>query len=169
MNLVTGATGLLGSHIAEQLRGADKPVRALVRPNSDTAYLARIGCELAEGDITDLESIRDACRGVSKFYHAAAKVGDWGEWPDFERISINGTQNCLDAASDAKVERFIHISSISVYGYVHDNGKIFDEQTPLGQNLNRWSFYSRAKVAAEDLVWNAHKQNQLPHQFLQNF
>lgn len=162
MNLVTGATGLLGSHIAEQLRNAKKPVRALVRPNSDTDFLSHIGCELAEGDITDPASIRSACDGVTQFYHAAAKVGDWGIWPDFQRITINGTQNCLDAAIGAKVQRFIHISSISVYGYVHESGEIFDEQTPLGQNLNRWSFYSRAKVAAEDLVWNAYRDNQLP-------
>ncbi|GAG37573.1 unnamed protein product, partial [marine sediment metagenome] len=88
MNLVTGATGLLGSHIVEQLRMQDKPVRALVRPGSDRSWLQTQQVEFAQGDITDPASLEAACRGVEVVYHSAAKVGDWGRWEEFQRGTI---------------------------------------------------------------------------------
>ena len=57
MNLITGATGLLGSHIAEQLVAAGQPVRALVRPSSDTSFLDSLGVEKALGDVTQPDSL----------------------------------------------------------------------------------------------------------------
>jgi nucleoside-diphosphate-sugar epimerase len=103
MNLVTGATGLLGSHIVEQLRKRGQPVRVLVRPGSDRSWLTAQNVEFAEGDITDPASLRQACAGVEVVYHAAAKVGDWGPWEEFERVTIGGTRNVIAAAvrSDA--------------------------------------------------------------------
>ena len=117
MNLVTGATGLLGSHIVEQLRKRYLPVRVLVRPGSDRTWLETQDVEFVEGDITDPSSLAKACQGVDAVYHSAAKVGDWGPWEDFQRITIDGTRNIVDAAIAAGVRRFVHISSISCYGY----------------------------------------------------
>jgi uncharacterized protein YbjT (DUF2867 family) len=97
MNLVTGATGLLGSHIAEKLVQQGQKVRALVRPGSDTRFLESLGVELAPGDVTNPGSLIEAARGVSTFYHSAARVGDWGPWEDFVAITINGTRNVIDA------------------------------------------------------------------------
>lgn len=155
VSLVTGATGLLGSHIAEQLRRRDARVRALCRAGGDTRFLRRIGVEILDGDLTQPEVLRRACHGVDVVYHAAARVGDWGPWADFVRVTIDGTCNLLEAAVSARVRRFLHISSISVYGHVNGEGKVFDESAPLGVNLHRWSYYTRAKVAAEELVWSA--------------
>ena len=106
MNLVTGATGLLGSHIVEQLRRRNQPVRVLVRPGSDRSWLLTQGVEFAEGDITDERSLQEACRGCEAVYHAAARVGDWGPWEEFQRITIDGTQKTIDAAISARVRRF---------------------------------------------------------------
>jgi nucleoside-diphosphate-sugar epimerase len=161
LNLVTGGTGLLGSHIVEQLRKRGKRVRALVRPGSDTSWLKTQGVEFAEGDITDPPSLKDACRDVAVVYHAAARVGDWGPWADFQRISIDGTRHLVDAAVQAGAKRFLHISSISAYGHVDGDGVVLDESAPLGRNLNKWSYYSRAKVAAEAIVWQAHKDKRI--------
>jgi nucleoside-diphosphate-sugar epimerase len=161
MNLVTGATGLLGSHIVEQLRRRNRPVRALVRRGSDTTWVEKQGAELAFGDITDLPSLQRACDGVEVVYHSAARVGDWGRWRDFVRTSIDGTRNVLEASAQAKVRRFIHVSSISVYGHIDGEGMVFDETTPLGQKLHRWSYYSRAKIAAEELAWRYHSEHGL--------
>ena len=162
MNLVTGATGLLGSHIAAKLRLAGQDVRALVRPNADTRFLTDIGCKLALGDVTDPASISAAMAGVRVVYHAAARVGDWGPWREFVAITIEGTRNMLQGAAAAKVQRFLHISSISAYGHPDGEGLIFDESAPLGANLHRWSYYSRAKVEAEKLVWAASERGELP-------
>ena len=57
LNVVTGATGLLGSHIAEQLAARGERVRALVRPTSDTAFLRQLGAELAPGDLADRAAV----------------------------------------------------------------------------------------------------------------
>jgi nucleoside-diphosphate-sugar epimerase len=161
-SLVTGGTGLLGSHIAEQLRRRGREVIALCRPGSDTAFLQSIGAAIVLGDVTDGRLLRDACRGVDVAYHAAARVGDWGPWGDFVRVSVDGTQALLDAAVDAKVKRFLHISSISVYGHVDGAGKIFDESAPVGVNVHRWSYYTRAKVEAERRVWAMHESGRMP-------
>lgn len=159
--LVTGGTGLLGSHIAEQLRGAGTPVRALARPGADTSFLRAIGAELVPGDLNDAAALRRACEGVDVVYHAAARVGDWGPWSDFVRVSIDGTRNLLEAAAQQKVRRFLHISSVSVYGHVDGVGRVFDETAPVGVNVHRWSYYTRAKVEAEGIAWEMHRSGRL--------
>ncbi|MEE9296719.1 MAG: NAD-dependent epimerase/dehydratase family protein [Phycisphaerae bacterium] len=159
--LVTGGTGLLGSHIVEQLCKRGRRVRALVRLESDTTWLRTQDVELVVGDVTDPDSLKRACAGVKIVYHAAARVGDWGKWDDFVRVSIDGTGNLLEAAIDAGVGRFLHISSISAYGHVDGEGLVIDESAPLGRQLARWSYYSRAKVDAEKLVWAAHRDGRL--------
>jgi nucleoside-diphosphate-sugar epimerase len=162
MNLVTGATGLLGSHIVERLRGAGQAVRALVRPSSDKSLLENWGVEMVPGDVTDRESLRAAMKGVRTVYHAAAQVGDWGPWSNFVAVTIEGTRNALDAAAEAGVERFLHVSSISAYGHPDGEGLVLDETAPLGVNLHKWSYYSRAKVEAERLAWAAHRTGRVP-------
>lgn len=152
--LVTGGTGLLGSHIAEQLHRREQRVRVLCRSGSDTRFLESIGVQIVYGDLSDPIALHAACDGADVVYHAAARVGDWGPWADFVRVSVEGTQRLLDAARAKGVRRFLHISSISVYGHVDGEGRVFDETAPLGVNLNRWSYYSRAKVEAERRVWS---------------
>ncbi|MHC4695519.1 MAG: NAD-dependent epimerase/dehydratase family protein [Planctomycetota bacterium] len=160
--LITGATGLLGSHIAEQLHLRNIPFRALCRPDSDTRFLQTLGAKIVYGDLTDPESLRRACLGIDRVYHSAARVGDWGPWMDFVGISIEGTRHLLEAAANAKVGRFLHVSSISVYGQVDGEGLVLDERAPLGMNLTRWNYYGRAKVEAERLVWEMHESGRLP-------
>ena len=162
MNLITGATGLLGSHLAAKLRQAGQDVRVLVRPTSDTRFLDTLGVEKVIGDVTDPESLAQAMRGVKVVYHAAARVGDWGPWHEFVAVTIEGTRNVVQAAARAGVERLLHISSISAYGQVDGEGLVLDESAPLGRNLHRWSYYSRAKVAAEEIVWEAHRRGDVP-------
>ncbi len=154
MNLVTGATGLLGSHIVEQLRRRNRPVRVLVRRGADTSWLDTQNVEYAYGDLTDRASLDAALRGVTCVYHAAARVGDWGPWSEFQRITIDGSKNLFDAIEAAKVPRMIHISSISVYGHVNGEGLVLDETAPLGQNVHKWSYYTRAKVVVEHELWS---------------
>ena len=162
MNLVTGASGLLGSHIVEKLIAMGEPVRALVRPSSDTRLLDQWGVEKVPGDITAPQSLVEAMKGVQRVYHVAAQVGDWGPWERFVAVTIEGTGNMLEAARRAKIERFLHVSSISAYGHPDGEGMVLDESAPLGVNLHKWSYYSRAKVEAEKLVWAAHNKGDVP-------
>ena len=161
MNLVTGGTGLLGSHIVEQLRHDGRPVRVLARPGSDTAWLQSLGVELVEGDLSSKESLQRACTGIKTIYHAAARVGDWGPWSSFVKTTVNGTRHLAEAAEQTGCDRFVHISSISTYGHPDGEGLILDETAPLGVNLHRWSYYSRAKVLAEKELWTRHNLDRI--------
>ena len=160
MNLVTGASGLLGSHVVEQLRKRGKPVRVLVRRGSDRTWLQSQGVEFVEGDVTEPHTLEAACRGVDVVYHSAARVGDWGPWEEFVRITIEGTRNMLEAAIAAKVRRFVHVSSISCYGY-HTKEGVVDETFGLGYKMYRWAYYTKSKVAAENLVWDAYRAKRI--------
>jgi nucleoside-diphosphate-sugar epimerase len=154
-NLVTGGTGLLGSHIAERLVAAGARVRALVRPGSQTQYLESLGAELVTGDLSDPAACERAVEGVDVVYHAAAKVGDWGPWPEFQTGVIDATAHIARAAAGAGVARLLHISSTSAYGHPAEGGPPIDERAPLGQNLWRfWDYYTRSKVEAERVLWN---------------
>ncbi len=160
MNLITGATGLLGSHIVEKLRAAGEPVRALVRPSSDRNWLQSQNVEFAEGELTDQDALSRACDGVHTVYHSAAKVGDWGPWEEFQRYTIDGTRNMLDAAVAAGVKRFLHISSISVFGY-YTEPITLDETSPTAFGLYKWAYYSRSKHIVEEMVKRYHAEGKI--------
>jgi nucleoside-diphosphate-sugar epimerase len=154
INLITGATGQLGSHIAEQLRGAGERVRALVRPGADTAFLRQLGVELVEGDLRDAGAVRRAAEGAGVVYHCAAKVSDWGPWAAFEEEAVTSTRNVVAACRAASVGRLLHVSSISVYGHPRlPPGELITEDTPLGQGFWLWDYYPRAKLLAEQIAW----------------
>jgi 2-alkyl-3-oxoalkanoate reductase len=153
-NLVTGATGLLGSHIAERLVARGERVRALVRPTSQTGFLEGLGVDLVRGDLLDPHACARAVREIDVVYHAAAKVGDWGPWSEFQAGTIEATRNVGEAAALAGVTRFVHISSTSAYGHPAEGGAPIAESAALGQNLWRlWDYYTRSKVEAEQQLW----------------
>jgi nucleoside-diphosphate-sugar epimerase len=152
LNVITGATGLLGSHVAEQLVARGERVRALVRADSDTAFLRSLGVELVSGDLGRPATLPGAVEGADVVYHCAARVGDWGPWRAFQEGVIDATGNVLDACRAAGVGRVLHVSSIIVYGHPRERTERFTEDEPPGQNLWLWGdYYCRAKVAAEEL------------------
>lgn len=152
-DLVTGATGLLGSHIAERLIASGRRVRALVRPSSDTTFLDALGVELVRGNLTDPDSCRDALQGVDVVYHSAAKVGDWGPWRQFQLDCIDATRTLSEAAAEVGVRRFLHVSSTSAYGHPPDRPDPIDETAAIGQSVWVWDPYTRSKVESEQLLW----------------
>ncbi|HWE35545.1 MAG TPA: NAD-dependent epimerase/dehydratase family protein [Isosphaeraceae bacterium] len=154
LSLVTGGTGLLGSHIAERLAARGGRVRALVRPGSDASFLEGLGAEVVRGDLTDPKACAEAVRGVDVVYHAAAKVGDWGSWSEFRSGVIAATANLAGASAKAGVGRFLHISSTSAYGHPAEGGPPVVESAPLGQDLWwPWDYYTLSKVESEALLW----------------
>jgi NADH dehydrogenase len=110
MILVTGATGFVGGHVVRALRAADMPVRCLVRDRRRAGALERLGCELAEGDMTDPATLRDAVDGVERIVHLVAIRQ--GPRSAFERIMGRGTRDLLDEARRAGVRRFVHMSAL---------------------------------------------------------
>ena len=86
LNLVTGATGLLGSHLAEQLIDRGEGVRALVRPGSDVAFLRSLGAELALGDLNNPASLAAAVAA----WHLAMGAPIWIEQTSGTSASLRG-------------------------------------------------------------------------------
>src|SRR5512141_1155041 len=96
--LVTGGSGFLGSHVAEQLSKAGHSVRALVRKSSNRKFLSTLkGVELAEGSVEDAAAVSEATKGVDAIVHAAGLVKA-RSMSEFWDTNVHGTQNLLDAA-----------------------------------------------------------------------
>jgi len=151
--LITGATGLLGSHLAEKLMSRGERVRAVARPGSRTDFLDALGVEIVRGDLTDSRACKAAVADVALVFHCAAKVGDWGKWREFQTGCVDATRTLAEAAVNAGIDRFVHISSTSAYGHPADRTEPIDESAPLGQNVWVLDYYTRSKVECEQLLW----------------
>lgn len=162
IDLVTGATGFLGSHIVERLVRDGRRVRVLARPSSDTRFLDSLGVEKITGDLTDPSSVERACRDVEVVYHAAAKVGDWGPRREFERDIVEATRNLAQAAQQASIRRFVHISSVSAYAYSGGKDVVLDETSPFVEHTQRWDHYAHTKAQAERDLWKLYESDGLP-------
>jgi uncharacterized protein YbjT (DUF2867 family) len=108
--LVTGGTGFVGSRIVHALRAQSRDVRALVRRPDRAARLSSWGATLAEGDVTDAESVRRAAAGCTHVVHLVAIIR--GRDEDFRRVMVDGFANVLAAAGEAGVERVILMSAL---------------------------------------------------------
>jgi nucleoside-diphosphate-sugar epimerase len=145
---LTGATGLVGGHAAEEALRRGHRVRALVRPTSDTRWLDQWGVELIVGDLEDRAALRAGVQGADWVINCAAKVGDWGTLAEFRRLNVEALRLLLDAAADAGAERLVHVSSLGVYEARDHFGT--DETVPPA--ANSLDAYTRSKTEAEALV-----------------
>jgi nucleoside-diphosphate-sugar epimerase len=152
VSVITGATGLVGSHIAELLCERGGAVRALVRPTSDTSFLRTLPVEIEVVDLDNLSANPRALENAGAVYHCAAFVRDWGTWDEFYAGTVVPTRNLVQACRSAGAGRFVHVSSISVYGNPPLSGGQITEDSPLGKHLWRGDNYGRAKIMAEEQV-----------------
>jgi dihydroflavonol-4-reductase len=115
--LITGATGLLGGHIARALHERGERVRILVRPHSAREGLAGVAVEEVYGDVRDPGSLREAMRGVDRVVHAAGGVRiDPFAADKLYRVNVEGTRHVVAAAREAGVRRLLHLSSVAAVG-----------------------------------------------------
>ncbi len=116
---ITGGTGFLGAHLVESLRKRQWRVVALHRPGSDTSRLKALGAELRPGDLDDKAALAQAIpAGIDAVFHAAAKVSFWsGDRKRMHQANVLGTRNLVEASMARGVGKFIHTSSVAVYGY----------------------------------------------------
>jgi nucleoside-diphosphate-sugar epimerase len=157
---LTGGTGLLGSHLAHELRSHDHEVVALHRPSADTLFLQETECELVEGDIRDdAEDLSPLMEGCSHVVHGAALVYEGGKWPRVREVNVDGTRNVLTAARLAGAEHAVHVSSVAVYGYT--SGPV-DETTPTDSDLAPGDLYARSKREAEEVARGIEEKRGFP-------
>ncbi len=113
MNLVVGATGLLGGEICRQLVTEGKPVRALARSTSDpvkVGALQHLGIDLVQGDLKDRASLDAACQGATAVFSTASSILTRQPGDSIETVDREGQLNLVDAAKAAGVEHFVFIS-----------------------------------------------------------
>jgi len=156
--LITGATGLVGSHLAEACAARGLGVRALVRPATDAALLGPTGAEVVRGDLGDADSLRRAVRGADYVFHCAAKVGDWGPVEDYRVINVEALRHMLDACRGTALKRFVLLGSLGVYPARNHYGT--DETEPLPDT--HVDGYTQTKVEAEKLALDYQRQHGVP-------
>jgi farnesol dehydrogenase len=149
MILLTGATGYLGSQIAQELAARRIPFRILVRAASRLPFdAAQAGCEVVTGDLRDLSAVRKALSGARTVIHTAALVKMWvRDRGDFRRVNVEGLQNLLRVASESGVERIIYTSSFIALGPSSD--------VNAGEGLRHGGPYSNEyeETKAQALAW----------------
>lgn len=157
MILVTGATGFLGHNLIPTLVKHGHTVRVLARETSDVGFLKSLGVDTACGDVCDTSSIASAANGCRAIIHGAGKFRFWGKDEDFYQVNVCGTQNVLEAACRAGVQRFVHISTIAVIGKPTAGAIITEETPPDPQDA-----YQHSKLEGERLVKQWHETHNLP-------
>lgn len=151
MDLVTGATGFVGSAVARRLLAAGRQVRVLVRQDSNRANLAGLDVETVEGDLSRAEGLEAACAGCEAVYHVAA---DYRLWTRDEaamfRTNVDGSVALIRAAQAAGATRIVYTSSVAVLG-LNADGTPADETTPVRYE-DMIGPYKRSKFRAEEAV-----------------
>ncbi len=156
--LITGATGFVGSHIAEACERKKQILSAIVRPTSKTDELEKLGAILYRGELSDANLVRQAVLEADVVVHCAAKVGDWGPIEPYREINVECLRVLLEACKGQAISRFILMSSLGVYSMKHHHGA--NETEPLP----RWhgDGYSQTKVEAEQLAMHYYKEWGVP-------
>ncbi|MDN3491357.1 NAD-dependent epimerase/dehydratase family protein [Winogradskyella bathintestinalis] len=166
MILVTGGTGLVGSHLLFQLLKNGEPIRATYRrkktlnrvkhvfsyfTDDADAYFNKI--EWVEADINDIPRLVNAFKGISYVYHCAAFVSfEPDKYKLLRKINIEGTANVVNLSISHQIKKLCYISSIAAIGHHNNPEKLIDEQTDWNQEDDN-SVYAITKYGAELEVW----------------
>lgn len=156
---VTGATGFVGFHVAQELAAQGAKLRLLTRRTSRTRFLEEIDAEVCVGDLSEPETLRSAVAGCDAVVHVAADYRLWVRDPQtMYRANVDGTRELLRLAREAGVRRVVYTSSVATMGFRRD-GLIVNEDTPvvLGDMVGH---YKRSKFLAEQEALRAAESGQ---------
>ena len=169
MILVTGATGLVGSHLLVQLLQENEEVKALFRSekqiekvknvfafHNQTALFYKINW--VKGDITDIPSLEIAFENVTNVYHCAALISfDPSDEDELRKINIEGTANVVNCCIDFGIKKLCHVSSIAALGNPKEHENTITEETEWNpEELH--SDYAITKYGAEMEVFRGHQE-----------
>lgn len=165
MILVTGGTGLLGSHVLYELARQGRKVRAIKRKSSDTDMVRKVfayysekpdellkNIEWFDADLMDFGAIGDALEGIKEVYHVGAVVSFY---PNVHKamlkVNIEGTANMVNLSMDKGVEKFCYVSSVATLGRGLNGNLTSEEDYWVTSRKN--TTYGISKYGAEREVW----------------
>ncbi len=158
--LVTGANGLLGSHVVRELLRKKYAVRALVRESSNLKALDGLHIEIFRGHITEKEDVIRAVAGCSHVIHTAARTTPKpGDIEYFRKPNIQSTAHCIEAALKHPVKRFIYVSTANAFGNGPEENP-GNEKKPFMPWLKK-SGYAYSKFLAQQMVLDAVRDRSL--------
>jgi nucleoside-diphosphate-sugar epimerase len=169
MILVTGATGLVGSHLLINLLQEAKEVKALYRNEKKIeavkiVFKYKNASHLFEkiiwikGDVTDIPSLNDAFKNITQVYHCAGLISfDPKDEEILRKTNIEGTANIVNCCIDFKVKKLCHVSSIAALGDAKENETIITEETQWNPEKFH-SDYAISKYGAEMEVWRGFQE-----------
>lgn len=151
MILVTGASGLVGSHLIHQLVENGEKVRAIYR---STIPFNHFGTKVdwVKADILDILSLEDAMQDVQQVYHCAAVVSfNPSKKASLQRTNIDGTANIVNACINSGVKKLLFVSSVAALGRIREDKPIDETMNWTPETSN--SEYGKTKYLAELEVW----------------
>ena len=151
MILVTGATGLVGSHLIQQLINNNQSVRALYR-NTIPTYNGAEKVDWVKGDILDINSLEDSLQNVQQVYHCAAIISfNPSKRNELFKVNIEGTANVVNACIDKGIKKLLFVSSVAALGRIRVDKSIDETMNWTPETSN--SEYGKTKYLAELEVW----------------
>ena len=169
MILVTGATGLVGSHLLVQLLRKNEEVKALFRSDKQIEKVKNVFAfynqatlfdkiQWVKGDITDIPSLEVAFENVTQVYHCAALISfDPNDEHKLRKINIEGTANFVNCCIDYNIKKLCHVSSIAALGNPKEHETTITEETEWNpEELH--SDYAITKYGAELEVWRGQQE-----------
>ena len=151
MILVTGGAGLLGNVLIKRLLANGEKVRGIYN-NTPLAIKAVVNFESFKCDILDVYALEDAMENVTDVYHCAGLVSFIPkDEKKLYKINVEGTANVVNAALNAGVRKFIHVSSVAALGRIRP-GEMIDETMVWSEETSN-SKYGHSKYLGEIEVW----------------
>jgi dihydroflavonol-4-reductase len=169
MILVTGATGLVGSHLVLQLVSQNLQVRALFRKEEAKKQVLQVfeyyrkpdlfdKIEWFQADIVDVPSLETAFENVDYVYHCAALISfDPKDEEKLRKANIEGTANIVNLSIDFGIKKLCYASSIAALGDLKDFESVVTEETEWNPELHH-SDYAISKYGAEMEIWRGHQE-----------
>ena len=151
--VVSGASGFLGGRLVKYLAAKEYEVIALSRNQKRKEEFEALGIQLVSNDPYAKETLEQTLSGKDMLVHCAALSSPWGKFEDFHQINVGLSQKLLEASRKARIQRFINISSPSIYFDFTDRLGIKESDSLPEQFVNA---YAETKMLAEEWILSQH-------------